>query len=288
MKLVRISVICSLTGVCLRLQAMPNMQRSLRLPFTIVRTEYISCFCCPPNTLRTVCQAQNYAYTLADKAVYCNLYGSNTLQTELEGLGMIALAQHTDYPWEGSVRLVVESLPRASRKTAFSIYFRMPEWCDKATLTVNGQVVAGNWKRNEYAHVNRIWKEGDIVEWVMDMPVRLLEAHPLAEEIRNQVVVKRGPIVYCLESMDIDGGKRIDDVQIPTNIKFTPRKMQIAGSDVMALEGIASLNEAESWEGVLYREVNPTQKPVHIRLIPYYAWGNRGKSEMTVWMPVKR
>ena len=36
MKLVRISVICSLTGVCLRLQAMPNMQRSLRLPFTIV------------------------------------------------------------------------------------------------------------------------------------------------------------------------------------------------------------------------------------------------------------
>lgn len=221
-------------------------------------------------------------------AVYCNLYGSNTLQTELEGLGKIALAQHTDYPWEGSVRLVVESLPRASRKTAFSIYFRMPEWCDKATLTVNGQAVAGNWKRNEYAHVNRIWKEGDIVEWVMDMPVRLLEAHPLAEEIRNQVVVKRGPIVYCLESMDIDGGKRIDDVQIPTNIKFTPRKMQIAGSDVMVLEGIASLNEAESWEGMLYREVNPTQKPVHIRLIPYYAWGNRGKSEMTVWMPVKR
>ncbi len=164
----------------------------------------------------------------------------------------------------------------------------MPEWCDKATLTVNGQAVAGNWKRNEYAHVNRIWKEGDIVEWVMDMPVRLLEAHPLAEEIRNQVVVKRGPIVYCLESMDIDGGKRIDDVQIPTNIKFTPRKMQIAGSDVMVLEGIASLNEAESWEGMLYREVNPTQKPVHIRLIPYYAWGNRGKSEMTVWMPVKR
>ena len=265
---------------------------SADLPYTLrwpkVRTEYISCFCCPPNTLRTVCQAQNYAYTLADKAVYCNLYGSNTLQTELEGLGKIALAQHTDYPWEGSVRLVVESLPRASRKTAFSIYFRMPEWCDKATLTVNGQAVAGNWKRNEYAHVNRIWKEGDIVEWVMDMPVRLLEAHPLAEEIRNQVVVKRGPIVYCLESMDIDGGKRIDDVQIPTNIKFTPRKMQIAGSDVMVLEGIASLNEAESWEGMLYREVNPTQKPVHIRLIPYYAWGNRGKSEMTVWMPVKR
>ena len=38
----------------------------------------------------------------------------------------------------------------------------------------------------------------------MDMPVKLLEANPLAEEIRNQVVVKRGPLVYCLESMDIE------------------------------------------------------------------------------------
>ena len=90
--------------------------------------------------------------------------------------------------------------------------------------------------------------------------------------------------------MDIDGGKRIDDVQIPTNIKFTPRKMQIAGSDVMVLEGIASLNEAESWEGYSFiREVNPTQKPVHIRLIPYYAWGIFADDpQMTVWMPVKR
>lgn len=27
------------------------------------------------------------------------------------------------------------------------------------------------------------------------------------------------------------------------------------------------------------------QEKVKVRLIPYYAWGNRGKSEMTVWMP---
>ena len=63
----------------------------------------------------------------------------------------------------------------------------------------------GTWKANTYAEVNRIWKKGDCVEWVMDMPVKLLEANPLAEEIRNQVVVKRGPLVYCLESMDIEG-----------------------------------------------------------------------------------
>src|SRR5699024_11800687 len=69
----------------------------------------------------------------------------------------------------------------------------------------------------DYAEVNRIWKKGDCVEWVMDMPVKLLEANPLAEEIRNQVVVKRGPVVYCLESMDIEGGHKIDNVLIPAD-----------------------------------------------------------------------
>ena len=58
----------------------------------------------------------------------------------------------------------------------------------------------------------------------MDMPVKLLEANPLAEEIRNQVVVKRGPLVYCLESMDIEGGHKIDNVLIPAEYPVDSEK----------------------------------------------------------------
>ena len=99
---------------------------------------------------------------------------------------------------------------------------------------------------------------------------------------------KRGPLVYCLESMDIDGGKRIDDILIPANIELTPRKIQIDGSPIVALDGMARLADNASWDGVLYREVGKADKQVGIRLIPYYAWGNRGKAEMTVWMPLSR
>ena len=122
----------------------------------------------------------------------------------------------------------------------------------------------------------------------MDMPVRLLEAHPLAEEIRNQVVVKRGPLVYCLESADMAGGESIDNVLIPADIRLVPKKVTVAGSPVVALEGKARLISSDSWEGVLYRPVGSAGKTVDIRLIPYYAWGNRGKGEMTVWMPLGR
>jgi DUF1680 family protein len=88
--------------------------------------------------------------------------------------------------------------------------------------------------------------------------------------------------------MDIEGGNKIDNVIIPANIQLTPKKITIEGSPIMALEGTAQLANEESWEGTLYREVGKNYKPVNIRLIPYYAWGNRGKGEMTVWMPLAR
>lgn len=263
---------------------------SADLPYTLrwpkERTEYISCFCCPPNTLRTLCQAQNYAYTLSPEGIYCNLYGANTLTTTWKDKGELALTQETDYPWEGKVRVTLDRVPR--KAGAFSLFLRIPEWCEKTTLTVNGQPLQTNAKANSYAEINRTWKKGDVVELVMDMPVRLLEAHPLAEEIRNQVVVKRGPLVYCLESIDIANGEKIDNVLIPADIKLTPKKITIEGSPIVALEGMARLASATSWEGVLYRPVVQAEKTVNIRLIPYYAWGNRGKGEMTVWMPLAR
>lgn len=262
---------------------------SADLPYTLrwpkERTEYISCFCCPPNTLRTVCQAQNYAYTVGDNALYCNLYGANTLETSLKGAGKIALRQQTDYPWDGTVRLTMDAVP-ANRP--FTLYLRIPEWCDDATLTVNGQPVHTSLRANSYAQVERHWKRGDVVELVMPMPVRLLEAHPLAEEIRNQVVVKRGPLVYCLESLDIAGGAKIDNVMIPADIRLIPERTTIEGSLVVALKGRARLIGSPSWQGALYRPVAKADDTVEIRLIPYYAWGNRGKTEMTVWMPLSR
>ena len=95
---------------------------------------------------------------------------------------------------------------------------------------------------------------------------------------------ERGPIVYCLEGMDVEGGKSIDDVLIPADIKLEPKKAKIAGYPMVALEGTAKLTDQLSWQNTLYRPVSTKQENVKIRLIPYYAWGNRGKMDMTVWM----
>jgi DUF1680 family protein len=120
------------------------------------------------------------------------------------------------------------------------------------------------------------------------MRPHLVEANPLVEEARNQVAVKYGPIVYCLESIDIEGGKNIDDVVIPTDIKFTTTDITIDGHRMKMLQGTAMLCEQASWKDTLYRQVQSKNEKVNIALIPYYAWGNRNKCDMTVWMPLGR
>ncbi|WP_337784868.1 aceric acid hydrolase [Prevotella sp.] len=256
------------------------------LPYTLrwpkERTEYISCFCCPPNTLRTLCEAQDYAYSIEKGGVYVNLYGGNTLNTNIEGVGEITLTQKTDYPWDGAVNISVDKL---KGKKQFEIKLRVPDWCTEgAKITVNGEEQNIEAKAGTYATVNRTWKKGDVVSINMPMRTRIVEANPLVEESRGQVAVQRGPIVYCLESNDL-GGLSIDDIAIPLDAKFTPVDMTIDGSRIKALEGEVINRSEASWKGQLYREATTKKQMVKVCLIPYYAWGNRGKSEMTVWMP---
>ncbi len=265
------------------------LRLSKDFPYTLrwprERQSYISCFCCPPNTMRTLCEAQNYAYSISQKGVWFNLYGGNQLDTKLTDGSALKLTQVSDYPWDGKV---VTTVDKVASKKAFSMNFRIPEWCEKATLTVNGKPVDADVSAGKYAEVNRVWKKGDVVELNLAMTVKLMESNPLVEETRNQTVVKRGPLVYCLESMDVEGGQSIDNVLIPANIQLTPNKITIDGSPIVALDGEASLMNEGSWKGTLYKTVSDSSKKVKIRLIPYYAWGNRGKADMTVWMPLAR
>ena len=247
------------------------------------RVEYISCFCCPPNTLRTLCEAQDYAYSVGKGEIYVNMYGANTLTTKLDGIGEITLEQKTDYPWDGNVALTVAKL---KGKKEFTIKLRIPAWCQGARILVNGEPVNADIKSESYAAVTRTWKKGDTVTLDMPMEAKLMEANPLVEECRGQVAVQRGPIIYCIESNDLNGAD-IDNIAIPADAKFTPVETTIEGSRIIALETEAVNRGESSWQNTLYREIGKNKNTVKIHLIPYYAWGNRGKSEMTVWIPVE-
>jgi DUF1680 family protein len=239
--------------------------------------------CCPPNTVRTITEVSDYAYSLSDNAVWCNLYGSSQLQTTLKNGQAVALKQESNYPWNGNVTLTVEQFPAES----FGLKLRLPSWCSEAKLLINGKATSYTNDRG-YVTIQRTWKKGDVIQWNMAMPIELLESNPLVEENRNQVAVKRGPIVYCLESLDMPTSTRVFDVAIPSSATFKPVTTQLENSPITVLETNGVLVNDKNWEKQLYRPLSQPKKTVPLKLIPYYAWANRGQSEMTIWMPLVR
>jgi uncharacterized protein len=253
----------------------------LRWPRT--RVPFLSSFCCPPNIVRTIAESAGYAYAKSADTIWVNLYGGNSLATELSG-EKIRLEQETEFPWSGRVRIKV--LECGAKE--FALKLRIPGWAKTFSVRVNDQpeLAGSETGAPRYFEIRRVWKSGDCGGLDLPMPVRQMEANPLVEETLNQVAFQRGPVVYCLESPDLPPGVKVSDVRIPSDIKLMARYDGRLLDGVVVLEGKALAKEGTSWRGELYREVQPAElKTISVKLIPYSVWQNRGPSEMSVWLP---
>jgi DUF1680 family protein len=245
------------------------------------RVPFINTFCCPPNLFRTLAEASGYAYSKTADSLWVNLYGSSRVETRLENGRKLRLAQATEYPWNGRISLRMEECGTEP----FTLKLRIPGWAAGASVRVNGAQTESAPVSGSYFEIRREWRSGDLVELELPMPARLMEANPLVEENVGQVAVQRGPVVYCLESADLPGGRSVMDVMAPDTMDLVARYDGRLLGGVVVIEGRAFLRAAEAWDGRLYQEARPEGlKPAPVRFVPYYAWGNRGKGEMTVWM----
>lgn len=252
------------------------------LRWSRTRVPFVSSFCCPPNLVRTVAESAGYAYGKSDDAVWVNLYGASVLDTLLATAGRIKLAQETEYPWNGRVRIRV----LAGGTSKFALKLRIPGWAGSATMRINDQPPGNSLTPGSYHEIRRAWRAGDFIDLDLPMPVRLMEANPLVEDDLNQMAVQRGPVVYCLESPDLPRGVDISDVLLPADIQLATRYDQRLLGRVVVLEGRALARSHGDWGGTLYREVQTSgPKPINLRFIPYSVWQNRGPSEMSVWLP---
>ncbi|GIX07357.1 MAG: ATP-binding protein [Candidatus Poribacteria bacterium] len=256
----------------------------LNLRWSRRRVPYVTSYCCPPNVLRTIAQVHRYAYARSDGAIWLNLYGGNVLSTTLDGRPL-ELTQATNYPWEGRIRVTVKRCPDGP----FALRLRVPGWAESATIRLNGRPVELDAKPGTYAEIRRRWRVGDTLQLDLPMPARLFESHPYVEETYNQVAVQRGPLVYCLESPDLPEGVRVDEVVIPADAELTPQHEPELLGGVTVIYATARALPSRRWDDALYRPLSHEPlRPLSVRMIPYYAWANRGDSEMSVWLRLCR
>ncbi|MFV8374502.1 glycoside hydrolase family 127 protein [Flavobacterium sp. LB1P62] len=259
---------------------------SAKLPFkqrwSKEREGYIALSnCCAPNVTRSIAEISNYAYNLSKEGVYVNLYGSNHLNTLTLNGEKLEVEQQTNYPWDGKITLKILKAPKES----YAFFLRMPGWSQGGTILVNNRTIENDAVSGTYMKIIQKWKKGDVIELNLPMPVELMEANPLVEEIKNQVAVKRGPIVYCLESDQLPENTSVNDVVLNTNSPFTTDFIEIADRKLLSITVNSLINKDASWEKRLYRPFSQKEvKQYEIKLIPYFAWGNHKKGEMTVWL----
>ncbi len=237
--------------------------------------------CCAPNVTRTIAEVSNYAYNLSKEGVYVNLYGSNTLNTTTLDGQKIEVEQQTNYPWDGKITLKIIKAPKES----YAFFLRIPGWSKGATITVNGQKINHPISSGTYAKLAQKWKKGDIIELNVPMPVELMEANPLVEEVKNQLAVQRGPLVYCLESDQLPENTSVNDVILVTEAPFTTSFFELNNRKLLSIDVKSLINQDASWDKKLYKSFSDKQVKEHnLKLIPYFAWGNHKNEEMTVWM----
>ncbi len=248
-----------------------------------LRWQHASLECCPPNLVRFLARMPGYVYAQGDDgAIYVNLYVSSEAGFELGGRS-VGLRVESEMPWGGRSTLTVSAPEEAEGE----IRLRIPGWARNepvpgglysytepsgkgVTISVNGAAVDAAPDDKGYVSLGRRWRDGDAIEVVLPMEVRKVVADPRVTEDRGRMAIERGPIVYCCEWPEVEGGKVLEllfDDTRELRARFDPDLFGVTVVDAAA------------------RSVTDPSSPFRpVTLVPYHLWSNRGAGEMSVWL----
>jgi hypothetical protein len=127
-----------------------------------------------------------------------------------------------------------------------------------------------------YAIIDRVWRPGSTIELNLPMPVRRVVANDRVAADRGRVALERGPILYALEAPDNPDGK-VRNLVVGRDSTLTAEFKPALLKGVEVVQGQATALSYDAQGKVLKNQQAFTA-------IPYYAWANRGRGQMIVWI----
>lgn len=223
------------------------------------RVEVFSCSCCPPNITRMFAQLGRFIFGLYENNLVVRQYISATTG---------GITVRTDYPTSGAVHI------EGKDYTGNTLYLRKPYWAELPRITVDGKAVAKVEVVNGYMAV-RVGKNFS-VDLHFDVRPRFVYANPKIAADVGRVALTCGPVVYALES--VDNGENLDALTVCVDGETACTYEPAFGMNRITVEGYR-----ETADG-MYTYRPPREQPVRLEFIPYYAFANRGPTDMTVWV----
>ncbi|AXK45266.1 glycoside hydrolase family 127 protein [Brachybacterium saurashtrense] len=246
------------------------------------RQEWYSCACCPPNIARTVAQLGAYVAAVREDEdgpsleILQHTAMAVTLPAEI-GEGVLEV--ETDYPATGTITL---RLAEGALHPAARLGLRLPGWLRDGSLTT-ADGAARAITAAERAAGRLVLGSSDVDGAVLrlDMPPRWTRSHPRVDATRDCLALERGPLVHCLEQVDMPDGVEVDDLAVPDST-----------APVVREDGTVQLQlRHRRDEGDLYRSGPDERGPastVTVTALPFARWGNRGPGAMRIWLPRAR
>ncbi len=252
------------------------------------RREWFGTACCPSNISRLVASLGDYIYAKSANRIWVNLFVSSHTKIKLTD-NEVGVSMQTNFPLQGEVKITFK--PSTQKK--FALHIRLPSWAGSEPVAgnlykylnehqfnisfhVNGKKVEVKIEKG-YAIIEREWIAGDEVSFALPMDVRRVIAREEVSQNKDRVALQRGVLIYCFEGIDNNG--KVWNFYLPDNAKFVESQQQILGETVITLQTEAITFEPTP-DG---QNLKPEKKK--ITAIPYYAWCNRGKTQMQVWLP---
>ncbi|MCY3017572.1 MAG: glycoside hydrolase family 127 protein [Planctomycetota bacterium] len=126
-----------------------------------------------------------------DRGLAAMMFAPCTVTAQVGDGTRVTLEQNTRYPFEESVELAVNT----PKNVAFPLYLRIPSWCGKLALRLNGTALDVSAKGGDLVRIARTWASGD--KLVLDLPMTISLTR--WQRNNNSVSVNRGPLTYSIK-----------------------------------------------------------------------------------------
>ncbi|MCA9185597.1 MAG: glycoside hydrolase family 127 protein [Pirellulaceae bacterium] len=221
------------------------------------RYDWHVCPCCVGNIPRTLLSLPTWMYALGEQSLYVNQFVASEIRVGDVAGTAVRVVQSTDYPWHGDVTMVIEPekssrftvLVRSPHRDVSQLYQATPRADGIENLSVNGQPVDAS-VQHGYVAIERQWQAGDKIQFSIPMAIQRVKCDERVEANRGRVALRRGPLVYNIESVDQDIDQVLD-ASAELVAQWRPELLQGVmvitgkfrdGSDLLAIPNYARYN----------------------------------------------
>jgi len=223
--------------------------------FKSYSTPLDSFWCCVGTGMEVHARHGEAIYAHDADSLYLNLFIPSELTWRERG---IKVRQETRFPDADTVRLTFQCPGAAT----FTLQVRHPSWAEGMTIAINGNPVDAG-KTGSYAHLHRLWHDGDRVDLRLPMRLRTepLPGHP------DMVAFLYGPIVLAGEL----GSQGIRDEHLYLQDFRTHDKGPLAVPPVLVCDDPSELvRHFEPAKKPLCFRSQGIGKPEDVSLVPFF------------------